>query len=162
MIAREQLMPQVLQEARKNLKDPPKIYTEIALEQIDGSISFFQEDLPAGFADATDAPTKAAFAKSNAAVIQALKDYAAWMKSDLLPRSNGDFRFGADTFRKKLAYDEMVDTPPRQPSRDWLRRPAPESARVRKGRERDRPHEDPAGSARRACDHPSCARTSFS
>jgi uncharacterized protein (DUF885 family) len=33
------------------------------------------------------------------------------MKSDLLPRSNGDFRLGADTFRKKLAYDEMVDIP---------------------------------------------------
>ena len=31
---------------------------------------------------------KAAFAKSNAAVIDALKSYAAWMKSDLLPRSN--------------------------------------------------------------------------
>ncbi len=33
------------------------------------------------------------------------------MKSDLLPRSNGDFRLGADTFAKKLEYDEMVDLP---------------------------------------------------
>ena len=46
---------------------------------------------------------------SNAAVIDALKSYAAWLKSDLLPRSNGDFKLGADTFRKKLSYDEMVD-----------------------------------------------------
>jgi uncharacterized protein (DUF885 family) len=44
-------------------------------------------------------------------VIAALKSYAAWMKTDLLPRSNGDFRLGADTFEKKLAYDEMVDLP---------------------------------------------------
>jgi uncharacterized protein (DUF885 family) len=33
------------------------------------------------------------------------------MKSDLLARSNGDFKLGADTFRKKLLYDEMVDIP---------------------------------------------------
>jgi uncharacterized protein (DUF885 family) len=33
------------------------------------------------------------------------------MQSDLLPRSNGDFRIGADAFSKKLLYDEMVDTP---------------------------------------------------
>jgi hypothetical protein len=33
------------------------------------------------------------------------------MKSDLLPRSNGDYKLGADTFRKKLSYDEMVDLP---------------------------------------------------
>ncbi len=111
VVARELLMPQVLQEARKNLKNPPHIYTEIALEQIDGNISFFQNDLPTAFKDATNPDTKAAFARSNAAVIQSLKDYAIWMKSDLLPRSNGDFRFGPDTFRKKLAYDEMVDIP---------------------------------------------------
>jgi len=60
---------------------------------------------------AKDAATKAEFAKSNAAVIAALKSYAAWMKADLLPRSNGDFRLGADTFAKKVSYDEMVDLP---------------------------------------------------
>ncbi|MBB5346116.1 DUF885 domain-containing protein [Tunturibacter empetritectus] len=111
LIARENQMPQVLLEARKNLKNPPHIYTEIALEQIDDIIGFFQTDVPSAFTDATDADTKAAFAKSNAAVIEALKSYAAWLKSDLLPRSNGDFKFGADTFAKKLSYDEMVDIP---------------------------------------------------
>jgi uncharacterized protein (DUF885 family) len=111
LVEREKQMPQVLLEARKNLKDPPKIYTEIALEQIDGLVSFFQTDVPSAFTDATDAETKAAFAKSNAAVIDALKSYGAWMKSDLLPRSNGDYKLGADTFAKKLSYDEMVDIP---------------------------------------------------
>jgi len=110
-VEREKQMPQVFVEARKNLKNPPKIYTEIALEQIDGLVSFFQNDVPAAFKDATDEQTKADFAKSNAAVIEALKSYGAWLKSDLLARSNGDFRFGADTYRKKLQYDEMVDTP---------------------------------------------------
>ena len=118
LVEREKLMPQALLEARKNLKNPPKIFTEIALEQIDDDVSFFENDVPSAFfsgADgaevATDAGTKAEFAKSNAAVIAALKSYAAWMKTDLLPRSNGDYRLGADTFQKKLAYDEMVDIP---------------------------------------------------
>ena len=111
LIEREKQMPQALLEARKNLKNPPHIYTEIALEQLDGDISFFQNDVPSAFTEATDADTKAAFAKSNAAVIEALQSYEAWLKSDLLPRSNGDYKFGADTFAKKLAYDEMVDIP---------------------------------------------------
>lgn len=110
-VEREKLIPQVFAEARKNLKNPPHNYTEIALQQIDGDISFFQNDVPKAFADATDAQTKAEFAKTNAAVIEAMKSYAAWMKSDLLPRSNGDFRWGADNFRKALAYNEMVDIP---------------------------------------------------
>ncbi|HEY0307987.1 MAG TPA: DUF885 domain-containing protein [Acidobacteriaceae bacterium] len=110
-VERERQIPQMLLEARKNLKNPPKIYTEIALEQIDGLVSFFQNDVPMAFAGAKDAETKADFAKSNAAVIEALKSYGTWMKTDLLPRSNGEFRFGAETFRKKLLYDEMVDIP---------------------------------------------------
>ncbi len=111
LVAREQRMPEALLEARKNLKNPPRIFTEIALEQIDGIISFFSDDVPAAFADATDPATKVAFAKSNTAVIEALKSYAAWMKSDLLARSNGDYRLGAETFARKLSYDEMVDIP---------------------------------------------------
>jgi uncharacterized protein (DUF885 family) len=108
---REQQIPQALQYARTNLKNPPHIYTEIALEQLDDDVSFFQNDVPTAFAAATDAQAKADFAKSNAAVIDALKSYATWMKSDLLPRSNGDFRYGADTFSKALSYNEMVDIP---------------------------------------------------
>ena len=110
-IAREKQAPQVFVEARKNLKNPPRIYTEIALQQIDGLVSFFQHDVPEAFAAADDKQAKADFAQSNAAVIAALQSYGAWMKSDLLPRSNGDYKYGADTYAKALSYQEMVDTP---------------------------------------------------
>jgi uncharacterized protein (DUF885 family) len=111
VIAREEKMSAVFTAARANLKNPPRIYTEIALEQLPGIISFFQNDVPTAFATATEPALKAEFAKSNAAVIAGLQSYADWLKSDVLPRSNGDFRIGADSFSKKLLYDEMVDTP---------------------------------------------------
>ena len=111
VIAREKQMPALLAAARVNLKNPPRIFTEIAIEQLPDIISFFQHDVPEAFADAKDPALKAEFAQSNLAVITDLTDYLHWLKSDLLPRSNGDFRIGADTFQKKLAYDEMVDLP---------------------------------------------------
>jgi hypothetical protein len=111
VVAREKQMPAALRDARENLKNPPRVYTEIALEQLPGIVSFFQSDVPGAFADAQDAALKAGFAESNAAVIAALQGYEQWLKADLLPRSNGDFRIGADVFSKKLLYDEMVGTP---------------------------------------------------
>ncbi|MHB1021666.1 MAG: DUF885 domain-containing protein [Acidobacteriaceae bacterium] len=111
VVEREKQMPAVFDDARANLKNPPHIYTEIALEQLPGIISFFQNDVPAAFTDAKDPELKAEFAKSNAAVIAALQSYEAWVKTDLLPRSNGDFRLGAATFSEKLKDDEMVDIP---------------------------------------------------
>jgi uncharacterized protein (DUF885 family) len=111
LIVREKMMPKTFAEARENLKNPPQVYTDIAIEQLPGIISFFQHDVPLAFADAKDAELNKEFAATNAAVIAALTDYQSWLKTDLRPRSHGSFRIGADTFSKKLAYEEMVDTP---------------------------------------------------
>ncbi|MGA8728513.1 MAG: DUF885 domain-containing protein [Terracidiphilus sp.] len=111
LVAREKQMPALLETARVNLQNPPRIYTEIAIEQLPGIISFFQHDVPLAFADADDPALKTEFAHTNAEVIAALTSYLNWLKTDLLPRSNGDFRIGAETFSKKLEYDEMVDVP---------------------------------------------------
>ena len=111
LIAREKQMPAALDAARQNLYNPPRIYTEIALEQLPDIIIFFQSDVPKAFEQAHDAHLKAEFGQSNAAVIKALQQYQAWVKSDVLPRSHGDYRLGADTYAKELLYGEMVDTP---------------------------------------------------
>jgi len=111
LIAREKQMPAVFAAARANLKNPPRIYTEIALEQLPGIIDFFQHDVPEAFKAAKDSGAIAEFQKTNGGVIAALEEYEKWLKTDLLPKSKGDFRIGAETFSKKLLYDEMVDVP---------------------------------------------------
>jgi len=111
LVAREKLMPGLLAEAHTNLQNPPRIFTQIAIEQLPGIILFFERDVPRAFEDAEDPDLKREFGQANAAVIAALTDYLSWLRTDLLPRSNGDFRIGAETFAKKLEYDEMVDLP---------------------------------------------------
>ena len=111
LVARERLMPAALDAARENLKNPPRIYTQIALEQLPDIIAFFRSDVPTAFAQAHDESLKRDFSSANAGVIAALESYQAWLRKDVLPRSHGDFRFGTDTFARKLLYDDMVDTP---------------------------------------------------
>jgi len=111
VIARERLMPKVFEAARANLANPPKIYTQVALMQLPGIIRFFQQDVPGAFKEVKDHKLLAEFNQSNQAVIDSLRAYQKWLQDDLLPRSNGDFRIGAENYRKKLLYDEMVDTP---------------------------------------------------
>lgn len=110
LIARERQMPKVFADAKANLKNPPRIFTDIAIEQMPGAISFFEQDVPLAFNAVRDPNLNAEFKSSNDAVIAALKDYEQWLKTTLLPRSNGDFRMGAKTYAKKLLYEEMVDT----------------------------------------------------
>lgn len=111
VIARERRMPAMFAAARANLKNPPRIYTEIALEQLPGIVSFFQKDVPLAFTAVKDRALLDQFHQTNAAVIRELQAYEMFLKNDLLARSKGDFRLGADVYRKKLLYDEMVDIP---------------------------------------------------
>ena len=141
LCARERLMPAALRAARANLRNPPRISTEIAIEQLPGIVRFFQDDLPAAISAADDAGLKREFTALNARVISALRDYQAWLTHDVLPRSHGEFRLGARTFRAKLWYDEMVDTPLEQLLEIGmadLRRNQAEFARVAKQLEPDK------------------------
>jgi uncharacterized protein (DUF885 family) len=111
VVEREKQFPRLFAEARANLKAVPKISAEIALQQLPGTIGFFEKDVPEAFTEAADSEAKAAFALSNASAIKLLNEYLEWLKSDVLPKANGDFRIGADAFAKKLAYEDMVTTP---------------------------------------------------
>jgi uncharacterized protein (DUF885 family) len=111
LIARERHMPALFAQARMNLQNPPRVYTDVAIEQLPGIIEFFEKDVPLAFRDVKDQRLLNDFHASNAAVLKDLHAYLAWLKSDLLPRSKGDFRLGPDNYRRKLLYDEMVDIP---------------------------------------------------
>jgi uncharacterized protein (DUF885 family) len=111
VVAREREIPRVLEEARHNITNPPRVYTQVALQQMPDNIKFFQNEVPAAFREVQDPGLLAEFKASNDAAIEALRKYQDFLRTELLPVSNGDFRLGADNFRKKLLYDEMVDIP---------------------------------------------------
>lgn len=111
LVLRELKMPAILAAARKNLVNPPKIFTEIALEQLPDLIKFYETDVPAAFAQVKDVQLQKEFSQSNQAVIAALKSYQQWLHDKLLPRSHGDFKLGKQVFQQKLRYDEMVGLP---------------------------------------------------
>ncbi|HXE10890.1 MAG TPA: DUF885 domain-containing protein [Bryobacteraceae bacterium] len=111
VIARENQIPRMLRDGRQNLKNPPRIFSEVALEQLPGIESFFANDVPKAFSDVNDAALLARFRKSNDGVLAALRSYQDYVKNTLLPESHGDFRIGTENYKRKLLYDEDVDIP---------------------------------------------------
>src|SRR5947207_10059704 len=89
VIEREKQIPRALKQARGVLRNPPKIYTDIAIEQLPGNIDFFQDTLTAAFTDVKDTNLVAEFIRVNEAAISELKNYQDWLQKDLLPKSRG-------------------------------------------------------------------------
>src|SRR5262249_12903684 len=91
--------------------NPPPIYVDVALEQIPGLISFFQKDVPEAFKEVKDQALLDEFNTADQKVMDELKSYQQWIEKDLKPKAHGDFRIGAQDYRKKVLHDEDVDIP---------------------------------------------------
>ncbi|HVG30231.1 MAG TPA: DUF885 family protein [Pyrinomonadaceae bacterium] len=115
LLARERETGRLLAEARANLLQPPRVYTETAILQAEGSVDYFANVVPQMFERAgggrLSAARRSEFVAANDRVVGELREFAAWLRDELLPRSGGDFRIGAENFRRKLLYEEMCDTP---------------------------------------------------
>jgi len=99
---RMEAIPRVIDQARQNLQHPPRVYTETAIEQIAGAVNLVREGLTPLLDRAPQ--MKKEVTPSQEKTAKALEEYKKWLQDDLLKRSDGDFRLGADKFRRKLRF----------------------------------------------------------
>src|SRR6266581_3914263 len=95
-------IPRVIEQAKANLQHPPRVHTETAIEQTQGAINLVREGLSPLLDRAPQMKKELAPLQEKTAA--ALEDYKKWLQNDLLPRSDGDFRLGAEKFQKKLHF----------------------------------------------------------
>ncbi len=105
--ARMEGIPKVIAQAKANLQHSPRIYTETAIEQMQGAIGLVREGLNPVLERVPEAKKELAPLQEKTAA--ALEEYRSWLEKDLLPRSDGDFRLGAEKFQKKLHFSLASD-----------------------------------------------------
>lgn len=99
---RMEAIPNVIKQAEANLKHPPRVHTETAIDQVQGAINLVRNGLDPLLNQAPQ--MKKDIAPIQEKTAKALEDYKKWLQTDLLKRSDGDFRIGAEKFRKKLRF----------------------------------------------------------
>lgn len=101
VLGRMKALPRFLEQAKANLKNPPRIFTEFVIAQNPGNIKTFESQLPKLFEAYPS--LKAEFEALKPKVVKALEDYQTFLEKELLPRSTGDWRLGETLWEKKLA-----------------------------------------------------------
>jgi uncharacterized protein (DUF885 family) len=102
-------IPGVIAQAKANLQHPPRIHTETAIEQTQGAINLVRTELAPLLDQAPQMKKQLTPLQDKTAA--ALEDYKKWLQTDLLPRSDGDFRLGKEKYRKKLRFALASDLP---------------------------------------------------
>ena len=99
---------------RANLQERlPKTYIEIAILNATGGADFLKQDLVEAFADVRDVQLQSDFKNVNDAAQQSRRAFAAWLKTEKLPKATDDFRIGRDGFVRMLG--RRVDEESRKP-----------------------------------------------
>jgi uncharacterized protein (DUF885 family) len=106
---REEQAPKLLQAGRQNLvaAEVPRIYAEVALEQLPGAIEMVKVTIPTAFKDVSDAKLMERYKAANEVLINELVAYQKFIKEEILPKSKSEFAIGKVNFARKLAYEEM-------------------------------------------------------
>ncbi|HMF20244.1 MAG TPA: DUF885 domain-containing protein, partial [Gemmataceae bacterium] len=92
-------VPRVVEAARANLKNPPKVFVETAIRQNRGAIAFYEQGV---FELAGETPQLSIFRDEAKKIVAVLKEYQKFLEEDLLPRAKGEWRLGKEKFVRKL------------------------------------------------------------
>ncbi len=95
-------VPQVIAAAKESLTNPPRILTEIAIQRAKAAQAFYEKEI---FPLAAETPATSALTEPSRRAAAALGEYARWLESELLPRSNGEWRVGKAKFAAKLHWE---------------------------------------------------------
>ena len=107
--------PAILSAARANLVESlPRPQVETAIEQAVGAADFLSHDLVAALNQVKDANLMAAFNAANARAVSEMRDYAAYLKEQKLPKANDHFALGRQKYQRLLEYGEVITASPEQ------------------------------------------------
>lgn len=105
--ARLALVPRLVDAATANLRRPPRVLTQFAIDQNAGNIAMYR-DLAAPVADVSPA-TLAAIRKALPPVVASLERFQRFLTGPLLARSDGNARVGATVFDRELLLADGTD-----------------------------------------------------
>jgi hypothetical protein len=105
-------VPRAAEQIRANLRTPmPRTFAELGKLSFGGLPGYYENDVPAVFAAVDDPALQAELREANAGAAQAMRELGEWFQSQVPPEGMdaGEFRLGADLYRRMLWETERVD-----------------------------------------------------
>ena len=99
--------PEFLRETRERVTDPVRVWVEIDLESTQRLPGFLDTILSAARSEVRDATLTDRLERAVAATDSALEEHAAWLRDEVLPRAEGDWKAGPERFEEMVRLREL-------------------------------------------------------
>src|SRR5262249_30598118 len=100
-------VPRLLQSARDNIRQPPRVFVERAIVMFRGASNLVSHDLPLAFPDVSDPALTSAADGAR----KAIDDYATELEANVLPAATDAFAIGTPAVEARYRAEELIETP---------------------------------------------------
>lgn len=107
-------VPRAAEQVRANLRTPmPRTFAELGKMSFGGLAGYYEKDVPGIFAAVDDPDLQRELREANAVAAEAMRMLGAWFHEQIPPAGTdaGEFRLGADLYRRMLRQTERVGVP---------------------------------------------------
>jgi len=111
IIAKLAGVPALLQAARTNIVNPPRIFAERGLGMMRGASTMLTTDLPVAFVTAKGTPLMDSLLSAATVAAKAIDAYTADFEKTVLPTANGEWKIGGDAVARRYRAEELIDVP---------------------------------------------------
>ncbi len=136
--------PTLLSAARANIRNPPPVFVERAIEMLGGVSDLLMHDLPLAFPAGADAAVRERLMAEASAANLALLAYRDELKTRVLPHATGGYAIGIANVEARYRAEELIDLPAPRLLAIGERELAREQAQFRETAARIDPQQEPA------------------
>lgn len=109
VVARLREVPRVLEDAKANLRNPPRLWVDIAVESAEGGLGLFSQWLPEVASAVPHPALQAEVALAGREGAAALAGFITFLREDLRRRARGRFAVGREVYDRMLREDHFLD-----------------------------------------------------
>lgn len=111
IIAKLAGVPALLQAARTNIVNPPRIFAERGLGMMRGASTMLTTDLPVAFVTAKGTPLMDSLLSAATVAAKAIDAYTDDFEKTVLPAANGEWKIGGDAVGRRYRAEGLIDVP---------------------------------------------------
>ena len=111
IIAKLHQLPAFLNDAKKNVVNPPRLFAERGAGFMRGAQEMLGHDLDLAFASEPNVALRDSLRKAADVAIPQIAAYVTYLERDVIPKATGDFTIGAANLSRRYAAEELIDTP---------------------------------------------------
>ena len=111
IIAKLAGVPALLQAARTNIVNPPRIFAERGLGMMRGASTMLTTDVSVAFVTEKGTPLMDSLLSAATAAAKAIDAYTTDFEKTVLPTANGEWKIGGDAVARRYRAEELIDVP---------------------------------------------------